>query len=426
MNKAIKSIGANKSILLQGDLAGCFFENTKDMFFGFYYGGNIQFICPFENFISVHLSDSGNTMSYGHQLATGVGFGSNGIGSIGVVSVAQPRLDNARSYTLIVTYFNKSGNRSEFKLNLNCSRIYPIYERKHVEDVPIIENLESDFTRQRLNEICAVMSSYPVIAKKIADGEVEVKEIKITDIQARIKRAAEDEEEYNDQIEEWTEKDKKRRRIIILSIIAAIVAVILYFVISNALEQYKIDKENQEAADAVVRMINEIDEVTLEDKYLLHNINLHYTALTEEQKQYVSNYYTYSHAQEKYNELLREYMDEQTKDDPTRDIVLSDLNGTWECSDYIIKIADLYTDSHSVWMYTYNKNTGFDGIGGVITESVPSSILGNYDSITQAKSGKLYHWNSLFCEWHDFTVFIDSTGNMILKMDGYTYTKVIE
>lgn len=428
MDATLKEIGAEKKILLQGDLAGCFFENPTDMFFGFYYGGNIQFICPFENFINVQLSDSGQEMTYERQLMPSIDFSSRGIESVGMASIPRPKLNKASSYTIHISYFDQAGSIADYKLDINCKRLYTIYESKNPEDAQIMEAIQSDFAHTKLNEIYTRLNSYPVVARKIFSGERDVKDLDEFAIQTLIKGSAQNERNYEREIENRAIEENhssNRVKLIVVGVIVTIVVIILIVNgISKAVENDRIDKENKRIATEVVEMINEIGEVSLNDKQLLSRIEQSYSSLNDDQKKYVTNYDIYTSAEATYDKLYRSYMDEQTKDDPTRSIVLSDLNGVWECSQYRITIGDI-GGGKSVWYHTYNKKTGSSGLGGVIFgNNMPSSSLGSYDSITQTKSGRMYEWASgIFSEYHDFTIKKDSSGKLTLQMMGYTFTK---
>ena len=107
MKKDLSDYGAESFIPLQNDLAGCFFQNTKNKTFGFYFNGSIQFVCPYENYIGSNISNSGNEMTCDRQLMLGAGFGRGGLNSIGVGSMPRPVLNKPTSYYLNIQYFEK-------------------------------------------------------------------------------------------------------------------------------------------------------------------------------------------------------------------------------------------------------------------------------------------------------------------------------
>lgn len=153
MKNHLKEIGATNYIQLQNDLAGCFFEDTNNMVFGFYYNGAVQFLCPYENYINVHISNSGNEMTYDRQLILGAGFGRGGINSIGVGSMPKPVLNKPNNYYLTLSYFDKEGKTKEYKMSLNCLRTYTLYEYSNVNKAKFFNDITSDFTSKKLNDI---------------------------------------------------------------------------------------------------------------------------------------------------------------------------------------------------------------------------------------------------------------------------------
>lgn len=184
MKSSLSKIGADTIIMLQDDIAGCFFENTTEMFFGFYLNGRIQFLCPIENFISARLSDSGQEMSYENQVIPGVGFGSSGIQSIGMASIPRPVLNKPKHYTIYISYIDEDGQLSNFQLSLHCGRIYTIYESKSPRETLLKEEVRSDSTRRQLNDLLAHLDGYPVIAREIMASDEELDEIDWALVQA--------------------------------------------------------------------------------------------------------------------------------------------------------------------------------------------------------------------------------------------------
>lgn len=428
MKNDMKEIGADSYIQLQNDLAGCFFQNSNNMTFGFYYNGTVQFVCPYENYINAHISNSGNEMTYDRQLILGAGFGRGGINSIGVGSMPKPVLNKPTSYYLTLSYFDKEGKTKEYKMSFNCLRTYTLYEDSNVDMAKAFNEITSDFTNRKLNDIYSKLSSVPAIADRIHNGDIEVEEFNVNSFKEIYNKQTKTANAYVKEIKQVAvdeNKRRKKRNWIITGVIAGILALIFIISgISNAVEKHKLEVQDQQTAHAVVLMIDDIGEVTLEDKTLLNNIEISYGKLTENQKKYVSNYSVYTSAKRQYDILYKEYMEVQTVDDPTRDITLADLKGTWETTKYKIYISD-FANGESVWYRTYNKDTGSYGIGGGVASNLPSSTIGDYDCLTQTKSGKLYCWNNgIMSEWVDYTIRIDGNGNYVLKLKGWTFSKL--
>ena len=87
MKSTLKNYGADSYILLQSDVAACFFQNSKNMTFGFYFNGAIQFLCPYENYIGSAFSNSGSELSHENRTVLGTTWGAGGLHSIGGGSI---------------------------------------------------------------------------------------------------------------------------------------------------------------------------------------------------------------------------------------------------------------------------------------------------------------------------------------------------
>lgn len=428
MKKHLKELGVTEYIQLQNDLAGCFFQDTNNMTFGFYYNGAVQFLCPYENYINAHISNSGNEMTYDRQLMLGAGFGRGGINSIGVGSMPKPVLNKPNTYYLTLSYFDKEGKTKEYKMSLNCLRTYTLYEDSNVNNAKFFNEITSDFTSKKLNDVYSKLASVPAIAERIQSGDIKVNPVDIAALKENYNKQTKAANDYMKNIVATAQDENKRRakrNWIIVGVIAGIIALIIAISgISKAVENHKIQVQDQQTAHAVVLMIDDIGEVTLEDKTLLNNIETSYSRLTDNQKKYVSNYAVYTSAKKQYDILYKAHMEVVTADDPTRNITLADLKGTWDTTKYEIYISD-FANGQSVWYRTYNKQTGSYGIGGGAASNLPSSTIGEYDCLTQTKSGKLYCWNNgIMSEWVDYTIKVDSNGNYELKLKGWTFTKL--
>ena len=428
MKKHLKELGVTEYIQLQNDLAGCFFQDTNNMTFGFYYNGAVQFLCPYENYINAHISNSGNEMTYDRQLMLGAGFGRGGINSIGVGSMPKPVLNKPNTYYLTLSYFDKEGKTKEYKMSLNCLRTYTLYEDSNVNNAKFFNEITSDFTSKKLNDVYSKLASVPAIAERIQSGDIKVNPVDIAALKENYNKQTKAANDYMKNIVATAQDENKRRakrNWIIVGVIAGIIALIIAISgISKAVENHKIQVQDQQTAHAVVLMIDDIGEVTLEDKTLLNNIETSYSRLTDNQKKYVSNYAVYTSAKKQYDILYKAHMEVVTADDPTRNITLADLKGTWDTTKYTIYISD-FANGQSVWYRTYNKQTGSYGIGGGAASNLPSSNIGEYDCLTQTKSGKLYCWNNgIMSEWVDYTIKVDSNGNYELKLKGWTFTKL--
>ena len=136
----------------------------------------------------------------------------------------------------------------------------------------------------------------------------------------------------------------------------------------------------------------------------------------------MTNYSKLVAAQNEYQKLYMNYLEESTKDDPTRNITLLDLKGTWESSKYVIYIDDL-GGGKSVWWKTYNKQTASYGYISGVASNLPSSIMEGYDCEKQVMKCKLYHWVSAFSEYESVTLWITGNDNIQMALNGLTYNK---
>ena len=427
MRNDLSKLGITDLTLLQGDLAACFFIDDKQCAFGFYYRGAIQFICPYENYIASDISNSGQRMTYRSQSIFGVGIGPNGVNSIGVGSMPQPVLNQPSLYYLSISYFDENGNVNEFKMSLHCSRLYTIRENKiHPEDALIFNDLLSDFADRSLKTIHSKLITIPAIAERIRNRGIIVHELDIKTIIINYNSAIKTEKEYEQKIREEAEADKKKRNKTILITIGIILAIIILIVsaveIKKAVDRKNLEKYDQSVAMQVIEKIDTLDNITLNDKNRINSIASEYSALSSNQKSYVTNYSKLVAAQNEYQKLYMNYLEESTKDDPTRNITLLDLKGTWESSKYVIYIDDL-GGGKSVWWKTYNKQTASYGYISGVASNLPSSIMEGYDCEKQVMKCKLYHWVSAFSEYESVTLWITGNDNIQMALNGLTYNK---
>lgn len=88
------------------------------------------------------------------------------------------------------------------------------------------------------------------------------------------------------------QKRKKTLAVVIVAALVAIIGVLGYFVIYPKVMDYLEDKENQKAAQKVIRLIDSLDEkeITAESEKDLNPIKTEYDALSKQQKKLVTNY----------------------------------------------------------------------------------------------------------------------------------------
>lgn len=179
--------------------------------------------------------------------------------------------------------------------------------------------------------------------------------------------------------------------------------------------------EPSEEVSKVIEMIDGLTTITLDSKDQLNAISSAYAELTKSEKEQVSNYDEYIDAKNIYEELV---LEDETKDDPTRNIVLDDLIGTWDSKKYTWKISD-FMGGESVLWYIYDKTTDSSGpVRFWETETVPSSYLTGYDVHDKRMNCKLCHtigegWN----EFLDVSLVSGINSNLTMFYGSQTFTK---
>lgn len=185
-------------------------------------------------------------------------------------------------------------------------------------------------------------------------------------------------------------------------------------------ENKRIEKENQEKIDYVINLINGIGDVTLESEPKIIKAEKAYNSLADNLKDNVTNYNVLVKARETYEELAYQYREEITKDDPTRDIVLSDLNGEWHSDDEIVwKIQDVAGKSSVLYWTSTDPN------GSAISANLKNSVLVGYNNLTMKMEFKLYHYYSFGEEFLDVSMkrYSDSPNGFTLYFEDIVFTK---
>lgn len=168
-----------------------------------------------------------------------------------------------------------------------------------------------------------------------------------------------------------------------------------------------------------IRLINDLEEISLDSKEQLDRIENAYNSLTSSEKSRVTNYDVYLQAKKKYVEILTE----STKDDPTREITLNDLNGTWESRTYVWTIGTI-DKAQAVLFSVYNKTTSSGGMGGVIpSNKLNSSVRVGYNVLTQRMEFRLFYYYQIDSEYLDVTAKDDGNGSITLYYQDETFTK---
>ena len=177
------------------------------------------------------------------------------------------------------------------------------------------------------------------------------------------------------------------------------------------------ERFNNQISD-VISLINNIGEVTLESEDKIIIAEEAYSSLNEEQKQKVSNYQTLVNARTTYDQLAFEDREEKTKDDPTRTITLSNINGHWKSSYDEWKIQDL--GNYKSVLYWTSLTPG----GSTISTNLKNSYLVGYNNVTQRMEITLYHFYSFGEEFLDVKMTKDENNKFTIYYQDYVYKKI--
>lgn len=183
--------------------------------------------------------------------------------------------------------------------------------------------------------------------------------------------------------------------------------------------QYSINETNsKKQINHVIALIDDIGEITLESESAIIEAEDAYNALNDKQKSKVTNYDTLVMARNEYEGLAYNYREEQTKNDPTRCIVLSDINGHWQSSYDEWKIQDLGNFSSVLYWTSLTAN------GSVISTNLKDSYLVGYNNVTMRMEIELYHYYAHGEEFLDVSMTKDSSDTLTLYYLDRIYTKI--
>ena len=233
MRQQLEEYGADATISFP-DMAACFFQNTKNKTFGFYYDEAIQFVCPYENLIRVALDDSGNTLSYHNEKRGIVGIGLDGGLAFGVANDPIASIEKPSQYTFTITYFNERNEINEYKLCIDL--LYSRYFAIEFSEDPILrEDFRRDRTAEEMKDIYNRIQGLPALGEKIRNGEIPVEEIDIDSLTSRSKVGAKISKEYIEELETATKKKNKKILMTKLAIAGASIVAGLVLILVIAL-----------------------------------------------------------------------------------------------------------------------------------------------------------------------------------------------
>ncbi len=232
LKEYMRKKGYTNVVFLQHDLCLCYFENSKNKTFGFYFNGAEQFVCPFENFIDVHITNDGYSMSYNKRTSV-VGLGFGDVSSVSVGSMPQASLDKPKYFTLTIVYFNKNGDHKEYKLDLTSNKLYYFLEHKKADDAVLFMDCLSRITSRGLNDVSTKLMGIKGQRELIKAGEFE--NINVTQLKQETERIRiQDLQDKANMLEEFKSKTKKRRKVIAITVAAVAFVIALIIFLSNS------------------------------------------------------------------------------------------------------------------------------------------------------------------------------------------------
>ena len=381
----------SKIIRIQHDVCVDFFVDDKNKTFGFFFDGAPQFVCPFENFAGFSTSSDGPTTSFTKAPVVGVGIGKDASFGVGSIPLSQNRAP--LRYYCSISYFDENGTLKNYEITFNCNRMYIVSDGtcNTTEKLIIWENALSLGTNTNITEINSYLEGIKAAKSQLENGSVELLPLDIPSLENEVKEGQDKKQKVRDKFTSVLETSKKRKRIaMIITLIvggALVLGGITTWAIINAVESNKTAEVSRGKVQHVIDLINNIGEVTLSSGPAITEAEEAYNQLSYEQKSQVTNYNQLQKARQKYENLLNEKREQDTKDDPSRNILLSDLNGSWQTYNNEWKIKDM-GEEKSILYWTKN---GYNR--PVIEDYVDkSSYLKGYNSKTQRMEISLYHY----------------------------------
>lgn len=416
--RLIRAKGYSKIIRVQFDVLCDFFIDDNNKTFGFFYDGAPQFICPFENFAAFSLGDSGLTRQYEKTNVVGVGFGKNpsfGFGSVPTTHTGLPS-----TYDLNISYFDDKGILKNYKISFNCSRVYIVYEYDIASDRKMhdVQDMISQATNKKLNEIAAYLDGIKEAASQIKNGLIQVPSLDMNALVFEFKKGQDEKRDRKDKYSDFLEAKRKNKekilKILAIVIVAIIAISIAACVISALVKSNQEYEANKAKSQQVMNLINDIGEVTLGSEYKITTAEESYKKLTIEQKALVTNYSDLQKAKSRYEVLLNAKLEEDTKDDPSRTIVVSDLIGSW--------IDSTYNEWHIMNVYA-DEALLVPNIATVLPNNLNSSYVVGYNNKTRRMELKLNSYSIFGQEYLDVSMSKSSSGELTLYYNGRTFKK---
>lgn len=418
--KTMADKGYTKTIRPQHDLLVDFFTDDKNMTFGFFFDGAPQFVCPFENFVSFSVANDGPTTAYSKSTVVGVGIGkrpSIGVGSVPVSSIRAPLI-----YDCTLTYFDENGSLCVYKIKFGCNRTYIIHKKiiKTQNDFRLWEDSLSKMTGMKLNEISSYLEGIKEVGNQIKNGQISVKQVDYAGLKNEIDAGQYKKETLSYAHKTTTGKNNKGAIIALIIVGIVVVAGIATCATNNTQKQNQIVEKNKTEAQNVIDLIDKVtSNLNLSSGSDIETAENAYNRLTSDQQRLVTNYDKLASAREELEKMKNDELNKETKDDPTRTIVIEDLNGKWKSENISWAIANI-NDGVGILYWTTGSGSFF--VTG--KQSFPSSYLVGYNNKTRKMEIKLYHFMMVSYEWLDISMTKSETNELTLYYNDLVFSKL--
>ena len=124
--EALKELGATDVLYLHPQANVAYFYNAQKKVFGFYYTGQVQFVCPIENFIAFDFGGGGQRVRNATSRIGMVGIDADGVNAVGVgrapTLVAESDLD-----AWAILSYREGSEIKEFQMQLTTMDSYVIH-----------------------------------------------------------------------------------------------------------------------------------------------------------------------------------------------------------------------------------------------------------------------------------------------------------
>ena len=415
-----------KTIRIQHDILVDFFVDDKNKTFGFFFDGAPQFLCPFENFAAFSVTNDGPSTGFTRTPMVGVGIGKNPSISVGSMPLGHTR--SPLRYDCSISYFDENGALKDYKIAFSCNRMYIVYDgtAKSADELFIWENALSANTNKNLNEVSSYLNGIKEAGNQIKNGDIPVGPIDVTPIANEVRIGQEKKKAtktaYTSAVVASNKRKKKAWLIVSIVVGVLIAGTITTCSISKAINENQIAEANRNEAQKVIDLIDAIGEVTLSSGPAITRAENAFNALTAGQKALVTNYSKLTAARSKYEQLQYEQREEETKDDPSRTITVSDLNGNWTSSRYEWKIADI-GGSKGVLYWIYDRHTRSSTYASTMVSVGGSSSMKGYNNQTRRMEARLYQYTMSGGGYLDITLTKSATNKITLYWSNQTFTK---